>query len=133
MTTSTWDWAWWRVHLVLTRGEMAEDPRLLLPPALLQLFDQAGHVSLVPVTLTLDVLSKAEINGVQPSVAGPGCLFRIRIFPISDPGSKKITESGPTSASKYLSILTPKIVLISRIPYLSEFRSHFRLYIVLSV
>jgi hypothetical protein len=66
LTTSTW-WRSWRVHLILTRGEMAEDPRLLFPPTLLQLFDQAGHVSLVPVTLTLNVLNRIE----KTSVADP--------------------------------------------------------------
>jgi hypothetical protein len=52
---------------------MVEDPRLLFPaPALLQLFDQAGHVGLVTVTLTLNVLNtKQRKNGVQPSVADP--------------------------------------------------------------
>jgi hypothetical protein len=51
---------------------MVENPRLLFPPALLQLSDQARHVSLVPVTLALNVLNKAEeINSVQPSVADP--------------------------------------------------------------
>jgi hypothetical protein len=85
---------------------MVEDPRLLFPPALLQLFDQAGHVSLVPVTLALNVLNKAEKNGVQPSVVDPGCLSRIPILSIPDPGSKRLLDpgSGSTSASKYLCI-----------------------------
>jgi hypothetical protein len=49
---------------------------------------------------------------VMPSVgvADPGCLSRIRSFPIPDPGSrvKKIPRSA--SASKNISILTQKYV-----------------------
>jgi hypothetical protein len=41
-----------------------------------------------------------SVDSVGSSVADPGCLSRIRIFSISDPGS----------ASKNLSILTQKIV-----------------------
>jgi hypothetical protein len=79
---------------------MAEDPRLMFPPALLQLPDQAGHVSLVPVTLAFNVLmgQRAEINGVQPSVVDPGFPFILDLN-FFHPGS------GSTSASKNLSIL----------------------------
>jgi hypothetical protein len=51
---------------------MVEDPRLLFPPAPLQLFDQAGHVSLVPVTLGFNVLNKAEIKPRATKCCGSG-------------------------------------------------------------
>ncbi len=45
-----------------------------------------------------------------PSVADPGCLSRIRLFSIPDPGSELSPSRipDPGSSSKNLSILTPK-------------------------
>jgi hypothetical protein len=46
----------------------------------------------------------------MPSVADPGCLSRILIFSIPDPGSKRFPDPGSASAPKNLSILNQEIV-----------------------
>ncbi len=69
------------------------------------------------IILTFDILTGMNIGHfLAISVADPGYLSRIRIFPfrISDPGSKRIPDlgsrvkknPGSVSASKNLSILT---------------------------
>ena len=83
-----------------------EDPALL--------FASCRTADPVVVCLLQDCgscLKTEQIGSDLSSVADPGCLSRIRIFSIPDPGSrvKKIPGSG--SASKNLSILTQKMFL----------------------
>jgi hypothetical protein len=61
-------------------------------------------------TSTPDASPKIIIFYVVGSVSDLGCLSRIRIFFIPDPGSrvKKIPDPGSASASKNLSIFYPK-------------------------
>ncbi len=97
----TTNWIWWNLHGML-------NPNVQIFLILWSLYWKNLSRE-VAIYVYLQIKIWAE-NTVSCSVAAPGCLFWIRIFPyaIPDSGSKRSQIPGFASASKNLNIFNPK-------------------------